>query len=518
MASLHSRKKRYHAFEILDIAQFQSRVVKTQPKGLSGVPEVQAPNIEHFLLNRNRKCKSILVERDYIDRTFIDEYKEFYSTSFKPYKAACERLHFFTVKPRHLKKVLNELDLSLIGKSGIEYHQACREFSEKYYLGFMVVKRLPATRIGRTVIRHPKHDRNQHLQKGFPCTRIYTTHLLGLELSVCGLPFQQQDGGMSACASTALWASMSQYGEFERFNIPSPAALTKFASGHASEFGRLVPQSKRGLTVAQMCKAMEAASLTPLVQNFTGSKPYQVRSYIYAAVRSGFAPILLLERPGEAHAVAVSGMELAGRPTSTPKVPVKLLEESTRLKGLYVNDDRIGPYARATFNRNKITIETYLGPDNPWQITHMIVPLHSKIRFAFSDLYTLATNIATAMGFYAIIKRNESGGPQKSVQMRYWISKSRIYKQQTLFQQEPLATQVARAAFQNEHTFPRYVGVIRFSDSSIGTIDVVVDLTNTERHTNVWSIIGRNNLTPWGQYLVGHLGKYLGARTLCDIE
>ena len=235
-----SQKEREPHFEILDFAKFEELVADTQPRAFNQSPSNQAIQIRDFLQNRPRYCNAILVERHYIDRAFIEEFKEFYATSFKPYSHACTRLHFFHVPDdKLLEGVINELDQEITtnrdtdagdkspASLSAEYHTSCRKFSEKYYLGFMVVKPLPATRIGRTVIRHPRHEKGADLRRGFPCTRVYTAHVKGIELSVCGLPFQQQDGGMSACASTAVWASMSQYAEYEHIQVPTPSGNYK---------------------------------------------------------------------------------------------------------------------------------------------------------------------------------------------------------------------------------------------------------------------------------------------------
>lgn len=452
-----------------------------------------------------------MIERRYIDRTFMDEFKEFYATSFKSYSAMCIRLHFFTATPRGLRASLTRLDTEILAMPD-GYSEKCSQFSEGY-LGFMVVKPLPATRIGRTVIRHPKHQRDDDNRRGFPCTRVYKAHLKGLELSVCGLPFQQQDGGMSACASTALWASMNQYAEYEPFQVPSPAAITKFAAGHMSSFGRSIPQ-ERGLTSAQMCKAIEAAGLSPYLVPFDTSGIPVIKSLIYSVVRSGFAPILLLENPKSAHAVAVAGMSLSGPPKSTVRMAIHVEEEASRMKALYINDDRCGPYQSAILRGRQLIVKTLKG-DDPWKVTHMIVPLHPKIRLAFADLSKFATRLAETVGFARFLKAEANGNPKK-IRLEYWITKSRLYRQHALYSQNRLVTAEARRRLNDENDFSRYVGVVRLSDKSIGTIDVVLDVTNTNRHLNVWLILGRNGLTPWGRILVQDLGRHYGARTLAD--
>ena len=505
-------------FDIVEFDKFESLIVNKQPPALkpSRLRVNQVTQIKEFLRDRPRKCQSILVEHRYTDRAFMDEYKEFYATSFEQYTNYCSRLHFFELSKNDLEKALKKLARAVIRGNGAHsnYLTVCRKFSEANYLGFMVVKPLPATRIGRTVIRHPNHKTNEgEKEKGFPCTRNYTAHVLGFELSVCGLPFQQQDGGMSACASTALWASLSQYSEYEHFLVPSPAAITKFAGGHKTEFGRLIPQ-ERGLTTAQMCQAMEGAGLSPYLI-ILGGDAVQTRAMLYSVVRSGFAPILILRRTGEAHAVTVGGMILDGKPSVTQLEKITLHEQSGRLESLYINDDRLGPYRLAHLN-GPSGIDIVLTNDvDPWQITHMMIPLHPKIRLAFNSLYAFANLAADQLGLIADSHPDEIVKRKRQATLEFWIMKARNYRRHALFGQHRLEWSAAEK-LNALHNFSRYVGVVRFTDVSFGTIDILVDLTNTPRHMNVLLVLGRGRMTEWGQKLVGYLAHDLGASSLVD--
>ena len=80
------------------------------------------------------------------------------------------------------------------------------------YLGFMVIKPLPGSPIGRTVLRTFERDAPRGGRREFTAIRRYTVSLAGLSLSVRGLAFQQQDQGVSACATTALWSALQRNG------------------------------------------------------------------------------------------------------------------------------------------------------------------------------------------------------------------------------------------------------------------------------------------------------------------
>jgi len=91
------------------------------------------------------------------------------------------------------------------------------------YMGFSVIKPLQGSPVGRTVILPlQRRHRKRNCGGKFNGTRYYNVHLLGIELEICGLIFQQQDVGVSACATTALWSSLSKTKDFEDLSTPTP--------------------------------------------------------------------------------------------------------------------------------------------------------------------------------------------------------------------------------------------------------------------------------------------------------
>src|SRR4051812_17619575 len=50
------------------------------------------------------KCRSVLIERHYIDRDYIEDHGLFYSRSLYSYKNYCQRIHFFKSTPPTTKR------------------------------------------------------------------------------------------------------------------------------------------------------------------------------------------------------------------------------------------------------------------------------------------------------------------------------------------------------------------------------------------------------------------------------
>jgi hypothetical protein len=156
--------------------------------------------IEYLSLYLERiGCKTIVAESHYLDRDYVHDHALFYAKSFRSYPNFCTRLHFFSEKfeLERWKESIKELNggAATISKS-----------LQDSYRGFCVVRPLPGCPIGRTII--PPPPASAGLTDTTTPLRPYFAHVAGIEFKVSGLPFQQQDRGVSACATTALWTSI----------------------------------------------------------------------------------------------------------------------------------------------------------------------------------------------------------------------------------------------------------------------------------------------------------------------
>src|SRR6267378_4046158 len=143
------------------------------------------------------KCKTIVVESRYLDRDYVNDMALFYSRSLRSYPNFCQRIHFF--KEAFTTPRWKEMATAATDRAN---H---KKFLEKSYLGFCVIKPLPGSPVGRTVLATFGTDAPGGLKRTFGAVRRYNVHLGGYELAIKGLAFQQQDQGVSACATSALW-------------------------------------------------------------------------------------------------------------------------------------------------------------------------------------------------------------------------------------------------------------------------------------------------------------------------
>ena len=158
-------------------------------------------------------CKTIVHERHYIDRHYIADFSLFYSRSLRAYPNYCQRLHFFS------SEFDEEQWCDFVRRANDGGREKVERQLAAQYLGFIVVKPLPGSPIGRTVLRTFDRRASGGRRREFATIRRYNVNLAGFSLSVDGLAFQQQDQGVSACATTALLVCSSAYGAFGAFAL-----------------------------------------------------------------------------------------------------------------------------------------------------------------------------------------------------------------------------------------------------------------------------------------------------------
>lgn len=285
-------------------------------------------------------AETIVVEHDYVDRDYLEDFSAYYVRCFLGYERHCKRLHFFSSK---FSKTFFTEAIS----AGAERPKGKR--LAKNYLGFIVVKPLPDTVIGRScLVTYPKDG-----ARNYQVVRDYAVNLFGMPLVVTKtLAFQEQDRVVAACASSALWSAF--HGTCNEFGhaLLSPAEITKAAGAKASDVDRNLPN--KGLTWRMMADAIRHVGLEPLYSQAADEN--DLKGMIYAYVRGRIPAILGFNRhdPSEdpeawkkqAHAVTVAGVRLDAKGTKPKADKDGLRVYAYRIDRLYVHDDQIGPFAR----------------------------------------------------------------------------------------------------------------------------------------------------------------------------
>ena len=425
-------------------------------------------------------CKTIVHERHYIDRHYIEDFSLFYSRSLRNYPNSCQRLHFFA------SEFDEEQWHGLIQRANDGGRKVVERELTDQYLGFMVVKPLAGSPIGRTVLRTLGRTTSSDQRLEFSTIRRYAVTVAGLSLSVKGLAFQQQDQGVSACATTALWSALQRTAPLEDLSSPTPAQITEAASRYMLPEGRALPSE--GLRFDQLCEAVRASGLAPVV--VTSISPREDQAHMATYLRSGL-PVLLGIVPfgrGEGHAVCLVGLRLG--PVQPPTDPnIRYRDGATAVDRIYVHDDRLGPYASARLKGMTeggdvtTTIELRWPDEQPVEesrLRGMLIPAPVKLRLSAVRLRVLGLEIAQAV---AAAIPNFSGLEVHTSFCRGAIYQSRAHD-------FDLSLEGLRE-LTHETVLSRYVGVIGLVAAGEPVTDVIVDATETSPNPAVLAIVRR---------------------------
>lgn len=294
------------------------------------------------------KVSSIIIEGEYIDKDYLEDYSNYYSRSFYSHPRTCARLHLFSIK------ISEEIfDNALVGN-------LTEDELQKGYIGFIVLKPIPETIIGRTCIEAYPEINGRY----FPIRRKYYANLFGINFSIRSLAYQEQDR-VAACATSALWSAFQYTSISFQHALPTPYQITADATVLLPFANRRFPNE--GLTSEQMAHAIRNVGLESIVLNPKNKSFFKAAVYAYI---KGEVPIILgiklydkqslsnIKDIGH-HAVLIVGYKLGkrkleiydtkinlGKDTEDTKDEKNLFLTSSKVNKLFVHDDQIGPFAR----------------------------------------------------------------------------------------------------------------------------------------------------------------------------
>lgn len=329
--------------------------------------------------------KTILVEENYISRAYFSDFSNYYSVCFKDYPRFCRRIHFFN-KSFDASQFQEEL-----------FNQRSSTLSNSSYLGYIVVKPLPESIIGPTILKTYGNDAKK--LRYYNSVRKYEINLFGRSFTIDSMAYQEQDTVVSACASTAIWNAFHKTANMFQTQLPSPSEITKSAGNFYNHSGRIFPN--QGLDLSQICKAVESVGLVSELRiegridvTETGREeivksdiPY-ARRIVYAYNKAGLPILLFIKIDGNGHhLITVNGFaEKEEEFAKTEKMTLR----ADRIEQFYAHDDQVGPFARITIENTTLLKTAWRdGKGNTigGNIYAIVIPLYSKIRITFDDVY-----------------------------------------------------------------------------------------------------------------------------------
>lgn len=358
------------------------------------------------------ECKTMVLETEYIDKYYLDDYAEYFVKCFEFYDRFCFRLHFFKSdfsQEKYQQHLLN-----------IESDKNQLNLNDNY-LGFIVIKPIPTAFIGRTCLRTYTDKDSRH----YDTTRKYDVNLHGHKLSVKSLAYQEQDRVVSACATTALWTSFQGTAFLFQHSIPTPITITKNSTQNMPIRNRSIPSN--GLTSEEMIRAINLIGLeaeyfdvrndVEKSSNILIKAVELFKAVVYSYTKFGI-PVILGCRLKNIdtntyigfHAVSITGFNIDKINQSNSYINLF----SNNIDKIYVHDDQVGPFAmceikneevEVDFNsKRKVNYPYYLSSE--WQDKNnksgniviipelVIVPVYHKIRIQIDDMITNISRLA----------------------------------------------------------------------------------------------------------------------------
>lgn len=340
-----------------------------------------------FYYAEQMNAKTIIIEGNYIDKSYLEDFSAYYVKCFNKYQREVNRIHFF--KTEFTKEDFgNVLDNNLQDK--------ITELQQNY-IGFTTIKKLPYTFIGKTCLKSLDTEERRH----FATLRTYDVNLFGLELSIKALAYQEQDSTVCACATSSLWSIFHSTGKMFQHQIPSPVEITKMATDQASIDTRIFPN--RSLNLKMIAQGIKSVGLEPYKININPNSMYILKASVYSYLRAKIPMLMafsLIDKKSQqslplGHAVAVIGY-------SKPTNIVIANDDICKLKAfcidkIYVHDDQVGPYARMIIQNDPtygeiLSTSFGLNMQNGYEPYVSVpfalsVPLYKSIRIPFSKIF-----------------------------------------------------------------------------------------------------------------------------------
>lgn len=430
-------------------------------------------------------AKSIILESHYVDKDYLEDYSSYYVKCFNDYGSRCGRLHFFSSEVDHSKvdSVLDSYDEGEVKKL------------QSSYLGFVVVKPLPETFIGKTCLRLYSaflEEASRSVLK-----RMYNVNFFGIKLKVESVAFQEQDRVLSACATTSIWSALHSIEWNDVRNVSSCGKITSSAVNHISNSSNRFPNN--GLTNKQILRALDVEGLKYHECNVVSLKEEGFFETVKCYVDSGLPLILgarIYDISSQEKAVEIGGHA----------VTVLGYKDLGDQSAIYIHDDRIGPFARAAFKETREFCSDDSGidqawclvlqekdDDSEWKEPHQILVAESLIAIShhktrIPEIYARNTCEFVVAGYQHKIKKlssADSGASAFADKVDYSVNmeqvsdlKARVLKSDAKNKKEVLLKSLARFL---------WVASIRFDGEVV--FDIVFDATDIPQGDAVVAII-----------------------------
>ena len=171
---------------------------------------------------------------------------------------------------------------------------------------------------------------------------------------------------------------------------------------------------------------------------------------------------------------------------------------------------------RSHFSSLSITFEAPRAPEK-WLLTHILIPMHTKIRISFAGLREVAKRV---VGEVAKELKNLLVSESQSISFESFpkisfstkIERSTRYIEKLICEGSGMSDNDLQDLISNT-ALSRYVGTIFLESEAIGKLEVLVDTTSTINNINFLAVVVRNP----GKYS-SEIATVLRKSCRCDVR
>lgn len=392
---------------------------------------------------------TFVIEAPYIDKVYRDSYYTYFSSKLGKYKRDCIRLSFFA------GEVTEEMFRDSAAVTDLK----------KQYLGFIILRPLSPTIVGRSVVS-PRAVNQSGL---LIASTTFDATVSSIKMEVSGFPHSSQDTETMTCAETSIWALMEFFGyKYAEYKPVLPSKITQVLKDLSSE--RQVPS--RGLNIQQMSFALKEFGFGTRVyeaKEFGDEFPRLFSTYI----ESGIPIIVAVDNRENGGKIGHAFLAIGHRKTGdgeidslhpakedNPYISKELIKRDIRL---YDHDDMIKDFVFIDDNNPAYCTNKFVSPtshysENTWhdcKVTYFIVPLYPKVYLeAFESKnfckQFLLDNLAIPDG--------------EEIYLRHFLASSRSYKHYIAMESN-LVEDIREMILEIE--MPKFIWVTEISDKAL---------------------------------------------------
>jgi len=229
------------------------------------------------------QAQALMIEENYIDGDWRDEYSLFYSKTFY------DGIGKFTTRVHLIREEIQDVD----------------EISSDGYLGFFVVRPLHIQSVALLkVILSPMKEPLGVKRGGelYIAACEYPAHIAGSSKTIETFPFYHQDSVTDVCAHADMWM-LTEY-MHRKFGMNKPS-IRDFIQSTPPFYGRVIPS--RGLTIEQICTILNSLGYNVSIESFERDV-LKILERIDTYLESNLPTILAYDE----HVVIIAGHTLDG--------------------------------------------------------------------------------------------------------------------------------------------------------------------------------------------------------------